>query len=100
MSKTGELSIVLEELRIAETSLHAAVDSLADLLSAADESTIAPEATEKSLTLADVRAVLAEKSVQGHTAAVQVLIHKHGVEKLSQVNPAEYASLLAEAEAL
>lgn len=100
MSKTGELSIVLDALRNAETSLHTAVDSLAEVLSAVDESTVALEATEKSLTLADVRAVLAEKSVQGHTADVQALIHKHGVEKLSQVDPAEFASLLTEAEAL
>lgn len=100
MSKTGELSIMLEELRNAETFLHSAVDSLAEVLSAVDESTVALEATEKPLTLADVRAVLAEKSVQGHTAKVQALIHKHGVEKLSQVDPAEYTSLLAEAEAL
>ena len=100
MSKTGELSIMLEELRNAEASLHSAVDSLAEVLSAVDESTVALEATEKPLTLADVRAVLAEKSVQGHTAKVQALIHKHGVEKLSQVDPAEYTSLLAEAEAL
>lgn len=100
MSKTGELFIMLEELRNAEASLHSAVDTLAKVLSAANDSVNAPEATEKALTLADVRAVLAEKSVQGHTAAVQALIHKHGVEKLSQVDPAEYASLLAEVEAL
>ena len=100
MSKTGELFIMLEELRNAEASLHSAVDTLADLLSAADGSVNAPKATEKALTLADLRAVLAEKSMQGYTAKVQALIHKHGAEKLSQVDPAEYASLLAEAEAL
>ena len=62
------------------------------------EATPAPEA--EPITLEDVRAVLAKKSVQGHTAEVQALIHKRGVEKLSQIDPGEYPALLAEAEAL
>lgn len=58
------------------------------------------EPEPKSITLEDVRAVLGDKSTQGYTAEVQALIYKRGAEKLSQVDPAEYAALLAEAEAL
>ena len=47
-----------------------------------------------------VRAVLAEKSRAGHTAEVRALLLKHGADKLSEVNPAEYPALLADVEVL
>ena len=55
---------------------------------------------EKALTLEEVRAVLAEKSRAGHTEEVRGLLAKHGADKLSEIDPAEYAALLAEAEVL
>lgn len=55
---------------------------------------------EKPLNLEDVRAVLADKSRKGHTAEVKALLTKHGADKLSEIDPAEYASLLADAEVL
>lgn len=58
------------------------------------------ESEEKPLTLEEVRAVLAEKSRAGHTAEVKGLLNKHGADKLSEIDPAEYAVLLAEAEVL
>ena len=58
----------------------------------------APEA--KPLTLEQVRAVLAEKSRAGHTAEVRALLLKHGADKLSEVDPAEYPALLADVEVL
>ncbi len=58
------------------------------------------EPDEKPLTLEEVRAVLAEKSRAGHTAEVKELLAKHGADKLSEIDPAEYAALLAEAEVL
>ena len=51
-------------------------------------------------TLAQVRAFLADKSRDGHTDAIREIIARHGSNKLSEVDPAEYASILAEAEAL
>ncbi len=54
----------------------------------------------KPLTLEVVRAVLAEKSRAGLTAKVRELLEKHGAAKLSEINPAEYPALLAEAEVL
>ena len=50
--------------------------------------------------LEKVRAVLAEKSVQGRRKEVHALIIKYGAERLSEISPEHYASLLAEAEAL
>lgn len=58
------------------------------------------EPEEKHLTLEEVRAVLAEKSRSGHTDEVRELLAKHGADKLSEIDPAEYAALLAEAEVL
>ena len=60
--------------------------------------TPAPE--EKPLTLEQVRAALAEKSRAGHTAEVKALLLKHGADKLSDIDPAEYPALLADAEVL
>lgn len=58
------------------------------------------EPEEKPLTLEEVRVVLAEKSRFGHTEEVRELLAKHGADKLSEIDPAEYAALLAEAEVL
>lgn len=52
---------------------------------------------EKAL---DVRAVCADKSRKGYTAEVKAILTKHGAEKLSGINPAEYKALLAEVEVL
>ena len=54
----------------------------------------------KPLTLEEVRGVLAEKSRTGHTEEVRALLNKHGADKLSEIDPAEYPALLAEAEVL
>lgn len=59
-----------------------------------------PVPEEKPLTLEEVRAVLAEKSRAGHTAEVKALLIKHGADKLSDIDPAEYPALLADAEVL
>ncbi len=55
---------------------------------------------EPVLTLEQVRAVLAEKSRAGHTVAVKALLLKHGADKLSDIDPVNYAALLADAEVL
>ena len=58
------------------------------------------KAEPKPLTLERVRAALAEKSRAGHTAEVKALLLKHGADKLSDIDPAEYPALLADAEVL
>ena len=54
--------------------------------------------TAKEVTLEQVRAVLAEKSQDGLTAEVRGLLEKFGAAKLSQIDSANYAALLTEAE--
>lgn len=57
-------------------------------------------ATESKLKLEDVRAVLADLSRKGHTAAIRDLLIKHGADKLSAIDPSMYGALLEEAKEL
>ena len=54
----------------------------------------------KAVTLEELRAVLAEKSMAGFTDAIRGLLEKHGASKLSQIDPANYAALFADAQLL
>ena len=55
---------------------------------------------EITLTLIDVRKVLAEKSREGFTDQVRALLEKYGADKLSAIDPANYKDLISEAECL
>ncbi len=125
MSKIKLLLDVVQDMRSLADSLQAVADAVADSGAAEAEMTTTkePEETgkvgrtektakntakkvakqepeEKPLTLEEVRAVLAEKSRSGHTEEVRALLNKHGADKLSEIDPAEYPVLLAEAEVL
>ena len=129
MSKTSEIDLCIGELRTAAQSLAAVADSLTALFSAnaapagmlaqggegngqkangesvniADgkvKTTQSAEPKPKPVTLAQVRAVLAEKSRCGHTAQVRELLEKHGAAKLSAIDPTEFETLLSEAAAI
>lgn len=54
--------------------------------------------TAKPLKIEDVRAVLAKLSSQGKTSEMKALLSQFGANKLSEVDPAKYAELLAEAQ--
>ena len=99
MSKMSDLDLCVSELRSAAQSLNTVADSLTSLFSGSQpESSV--QSTLKPLTLEEVRAVLAEKSRNGHTAKIRELLEKHGAAKLSEIDPKKYAALLAEAEVL
>lgn len=126
MGKVKLLLDVIGDLRSLADSLQAVADAVADNSAADAELTTTKEPEkagrggraaakntakkdakaakqepeEKPLTLEEVRAVLAEKSRSGHTEEVRGLLAKHGADKLSEIDPAEYAALLAEAEVL
>lgn len=118
MSKVKLLLDVVSDLRTLADSLQAVADAVtrsepeaeapaagtekktkkADTQKAEPVPSPVPE--EKPLTLEDVRAVLAEKSRAGHTAEVRALLIQHGADKLSDIDPAAYPALLADAEVL
>ncbi len=106
MSKTKLLLDVVSDLRSLADSVQAVADAMAGNEPAeatqSEPPTPAPEPKPeaKPVTLEQVRAALAEKSQDGFTAEVRGLLEKYGATKLSQINPGEYSTLLAEAEAL
>ena len=97
MGKVKLLLDVIADMRSLADSLQAVADAMTQT-EPADTPSPAPE--EKPLTLEEVRMVLAEKSRAGHTAEVRALLVKHGAEKLSDIDPAKYPALLADAEVL
>ena len=58
------------------------------------------EESAKEWSLEEVRMVLADKSRAGHTEEVRALISKYGAERLSDIKPADFAALMAEAEVI
>ena len=55
---------------------------------------------EKIYEIEDVRKILADKSRLGHTAKIRELLEKHGVKKLSEIEPSNYKDLVADVEKL
>lgn len=102
MSKMKELSMAIDELRRCGEALIDVADSLKAAFSndSDEEPYKAAVPAPKPVPLEKVRAVLAEKSVQGKRKEVQALIIKYGAERLSDIAPEHYASLLADAEEL
>ncbi len=116
MSKTKLLLDVIGDLRSLADSLQAVADvmcqgSTQDTVSQPEPQDTEPQPKRASkenkkaekppaVTLEDIRAVLSEKSRNGHTAEVRGLIKAHGADRLPDIDPAEYPALLAEAEAL
>lgn len=104
MSKVKLLLNVISDIR----SLADSLDALANAPESADtaEKKTASKAKhaknneEKTVSLEDVRKVLAEKSRAGFTNEVKAIITAHGSDKLSDINPAEYESVLKEAEVI
>lgn len=102
MGKFSELDMAIKDLRSAATAINEVADALAEMFStvSVDESHDAASPAEPTLTLEQVRAVLAEKSRKGHTAEIRALLQKYSASKLSGVDPANYKALLADAEVL
>ncbi len=93
MSKMSKLSQILDEMVSCGENLIQAAKALKDIFSSTEEE-------KKSVSLEDVRAVLAEKSRRGFTEEVKEIISKHGADRLSGIDPSEYESLLSEAEVI
>ncbi len=97
MDIKNDLSELLTKLRAVSEQINGIVSSIEKLLTPTPEPTIP---AKPAITLEQVRAVLAEKSHDGYTAEVRALLQKHGADKLSLIDPAEYESLMKDAEAL
>ena len=97
---------VAEDLRSLADSVQAVCTLVTDSLSGnKTEALPAPETEQKpkkvpEISLEKVRGVLADKSRGGHTAEVRAIIQKYGADRLSDIDPKDYAAVLAEAEVL
>ena len=102
MSKMSDMAMTIEELRNAAAAINEAANWLVQQFSDSEEAPVeeVKEPEKPVLTLEQVRAVLAEKSRAGHTAAIRALLQKYGASKLSQVDPANYEALLRDAEVI
>lgn len=96
MSKMSEIDQAIKDISNAAAVISDAASWLSKQLSNSEEDD--PEPQKKELKLEDVRAVLAEKSRAGHTAAIRTLLHKYGANKLSDVDPQNYEALIRDAE--
>lgn len=99
MNKTSEMEAIIRELRDIASSINDIANCMTGAFSGAEEVAPAPE-PEKALTLEEVRAILAEKARDGFTAQIRDLLLKYGAKKLSEVDPASYKALVADAEVL
>lgn len=106
MNKNKRLLDLASNLRSLAVSIQAVADAMADNELAKIVQPETPVIAKKSkpaatpITLEQVRAVLADKSQQGFTADVRTLLEKYGAPKLSQIDLANYAALMADAENL
>ena len=100
---------VIEGFKNLADSLQAVADAMASTATKARKRT-ADSNTAKALTqktetadtpsLESIRAILADKSRQGHTAEIRSLLQKYGASKLSDIDPSHYEALLSEVEVL
>ena len=99
MSKVKLLLDVVEDLRSLADSVQAVADAMLQNEPTVDAEPKTP-ATQKELTLEEVRAVLGEKSRAGFTTEIQALLKKYGAPKLSGIDPKHYEALLKDVEVL
>ena len=114
MNQTKQLLSVIEDIRRLADSLQGlcelitegkleqtSIEKKSELIE--DESTeLLTNATkeEQTITLEEVRGVLAKKAQEGKQAEVRELIKTYGVSKLSEVEAKHYVELMKKAEEL
>ena len=95
---------VVQDLRSLSDSVQAVCDAVTEGLSEEQHPKAIkekPAVEEKpSLSLEQVRSVLAVKSQAGHTAEVRAIIGKYGASRLSEIDAKDYAAVLKDAEEL
>ena len=103
MSRTKLLLDVVVNMRSLADSLQTLANAISEDNVADEASVAAVETVAKppvTVTLEQVRAVLAEKSHDGLTEQVRGLLQKYGAQKLSAIASDRYADLLRDAKEL
>lgn len=92
----SRMKYVKEVVKQAQTC----IDSLSELIQMLESTDTPKKETEKTYTLEEVRAVLADLSRNGFTDEVRELIKNYGANKLSEIEPSRYADLMKAAEVI
>ena len=97
MAKMSELDALLTGLSEHSRTLSEAVNAIRELLSG-DEPEEKPASEEKRFTIEEVRALLLEKRKGGFRDEIKALLLRHGADRLTDIDPTEYRTMMAEAE--
>ena len=105
MSKIKLLLDVVEDMCKLADSLRAVAEciqdnSAGDASSASDGRTEQNMVKEPTITEADIRAVLAEKTCEGKTDEARELLGKYGSKRVKDLNPSDYPAFIEEARKL
>ena len=100
MGKMSELALLLDEFREANRRANELAEEISAMLSGDEPPAHERVEEAKPLTLEEVRAVLADKSRNGHTEEIRALLKKYGADRLSAIDPANYQALLGDVEEL
>jgi hypothetical protein len=104
MGKMSELALQIEELRRLGQLITDIADTLMEMFSdtGKDESevTVPKEEAVSTLSLEEVRCILATKSRDGHSDEIKALIKEFGANRLSDINPTQYGELLKKVEVI
>lgn len=101
MSRMKQLYSLVVELRRFAEQTNVLAEAIADAAYIVEDEAIESAAVvQPTVTLEEVRAVLADKGMKGHNDKVRSLLEKYGAKRLSDVHPMNYAALLKEAEAI
>lgn len=109
MSKLSNLDLVLEEMITAGQKMIDAATALREMFSettalesetAAPTKEAAPEPEVKKYSFQEVRGIMASLSGKGMKTEAKALLTKYSASRLSEVNEADYAALVAEAEVM
>ena len=105
MGKFSELDTAIKDLREAAATINEVANTLAELFCGSEPEALSSSAEpvpqeEATLTQEEVRAFLSEKSRKGHTETIRSFLKKYGATKLKEVEPKDYAALMADAATL
>lgn len=86
------------------TALYESIDELSYMVCAEDDGKkqleLPSEEDAKTVSLEEVRSVLADKSRDGFTEEVRALVRKYGACRLSEMDSRYYSQVLKEAEGI
>ena len=99
MSVMNTLDAALTELSAQAEGILESVKAIRELLGSQPDEAVAESKPEpRAYTIEEVRAVLLEKRKAGYKDEIKALLVRHGAERLTDIDPSEYAAMMREAE--